>query len=92
MLLKRRVVITGLGAITPLGVGVEESWRSLCQGKSGVGAITSFDASSFRTRVAGEVKGFKPLDFIDRKLVRRGDGWDGHGGHREHREEPRTAG
>jgi 3-oxoacyl-[acyl-carrier-protein] synthase II len=71
--LKRRVVVTGMGAVTPLGVGVEASWRSLCQGKSGVGAITGFDASSFRTRVAGEVKGFNPLDFIDRKLVRRGD-------------------
>jgi len=71
--LKRRVVVTGLGAITPLGVGVEESWQSLCQGKSGVGVVTSFDASSFRTRIAAEVKGFNPLDFIDRKLVRRGD-------------------
>ena len=71
--MKRRVVVTGMGAITPLGVGVEAGWRSLCQGKSGVGAITGFDASSFRTRIAGEVKGFNPLDFIDRKLVRRGD-------------------
>jgi len=70
---KRRVVITGAGAVTPLGVGVEESWQALCQGKSGVSAITSFDASDFRTRIAGEVKGFNPLDFIDRKLVRRGD-------------------
>ena len=73
MLLKRRVVVTGMGAITPLGVGVGESWQSLCLGKSGVDAITSFDVSSFRTRIAGEVKGFNPLDFIDRKLVRRGD-------------------
>ena len=69
--MKRRVVVTGMGAITPLGVGVEAGWRSLCQGKSGVGAITGFDASSFRTRIAGEVKGFNPLDFIDRKLVSR---------------------
>ncbi len=73
MLIKRRVVITGVGAVTPLGVGVEKSWQSLCQGKSGVGVITGFDASDFRTRIAGEVNGFNPLDFIDRKLARRGD-------------------
>jgi 3-oxoacyl-[acyl-carrier-protein] synthase II len=71
--MKRRVVITGVGAITPLGVGVEESWQSLREGKSGVGLITSFDASDFRTRIAGEVRGFNPLDFISRKLVRRAD-------------------
>jgi len=71
--MKRRVVITGVGAITPLGVGVEESWRALCQGKSGIGAITRFDASDFRTRIAGEVNEFNPLDFMDRKLARRGD-------------------
>lgn len=71
--MKRRVVVTGMGAVTPLGIGVGKSWQSLCQGKSGVGVITHFDASDFRTRVAGEVKGFDPLDFIDKKLVRRGD-------------------
>jgi 3-oxoacyl-[acyl-carrier-protein] synthase II len=71
--MKRRVVITGVGAVTPLGIGVEKSWQALCQGKSGIGVITRFDASSFRTRIAGEVSGFNPLDFIDRKLVRRGD-------------------
>jgi 3-oxoacyl-[acyl-carrier-protein] synthase II len=71
--MKRRVVITGLGVVTPLGVGVEESWQALCQGKSGVGVVTGFDASDFRTRIAGEVKGFNPLDFIGRKLARRGD-------------------
>jgi len=71
--MKRRVVVTGLGAITPLGIGVEESWQSLCQGKSGIGMITRFDATDFKTRMAGEVNGFNPLDFIDRKLVRRGD-------------------
>lgn len=71
--MKRRIVVTGMGAVTPLGIGVEKSWQSLCQGKSGVGVITRFDASDFRTRIAGEVKGFNPSDFIDRKLVRRGD-------------------
>ena len=69
--MKRRVVITGLGAITPLGIGVDKSWQALCQGKSGIGAITRFDATDFRTRIAGEVKEFNPLDFMDRKLGRR---------------------
>ena len=69
--MKRRVVITGLGAITPLGIGVEKSWQALCQGKSGIGMITSFDATDYRTRIAGEVHGFNPLDFMDRKLTRR---------------------
>jgi 3-oxoacyl-[acyl-carrier-protein] synthase II len=71
--MKRRVVVTGTGMVTPLGIGTEASWRALCQGKSGVGPVTHFDASQFRTRIAGEVKGFNPHDFIDRKLVRRGD-------------------
>lgn len=71
--MKRRVVVTGLGAVTPLGVGVETSWQSLCQGKSGIGPITRFDAAGFRTRIAGEVKDFNPLDFMDRKSLRRGD-------------------
>ncbi len=69
--MKRRVVITGLGAITPLGIGTDKSWQSLCQGKSGVGMITRFDTTNFRTRIAGEVKEFNPLDFMDRKLGRR---------------------
>jgi 3-oxoacyl-[acyl-carrier-protein] synthase II len=71
--MKRRVVVTGLGMVTPLGVGTEASWQALCQGKSGVGSVTHFDAGEFRTRIAGEVKDFDPLDFIDRKLARRGD-------------------
>ncbi len=70
--MKRRVVVTGLGAITPLGIGVEASWQSLCQGRSGIGPVTRFDAADFRTRIAGEVNGFNPADFIPRKLVRRG--------------------
>lgn len=71
--MKRRVVVTGLGAITPLGIGVEKSWQSLCEGKSGIGVITRFDATDFGTRIAGEVNGFNPQDFMDRKLIRRGD-------------------
>jgi len=71
--MKRRVVVTGLGVITPLGVGVEKSWQSLCEGKSGIGMITRFNATGFGTRIAGEVNGFNPLDFMGRKLIRRGD-------------------
>jgi 3-oxoacyl-[acyl-carrier-protein] synthase II len=71
--MKRRVVVTGLGAITPLGVGVEKNWQSLCEGRSGIGPITRFDATNFRTRIAGEVNGFNPADFIPEKLARRGD-------------------
>jgi 3-oxoacyl-[acyl-carrier-protein] synthase II len=70
---RRRVVVTGMGAVTPLGIGVEKSWQSLCRGKSGVGEVSHFDARDFRTRVAGEVKGFNPADFVDKKLARRGD-------------------
>ncbi len=71
--MKRRVVVTGLGAITPLGIGAEASWQSLCEGRSGIGPVTRFDASGFRTRIAGEVGGFNPEDFMPRKLVRRSD-------------------
>ena len=69
--MKRRVVITGLGVITPLGIGVDKSWQSLCQGKSGIGMITRFDTNESRTRIAGEVNGFDPQDFMGRKLARR---------------------
>jgi len=71
--MKRRVVITGLGAVTPLGTGVERSWEALCQGKSGIGPITRFDAANFRTRIAGEVRDFEPADFMERKQIRRID-------------------
>ena len=70
---RRRVVVTGLGLVSPVGVGVEESWAALCAGKSGIGPITLFDASTFPTRIAGEVKGFDPAQFMDRKEVRRND-------------------
>jgi len=71
--MERRVVVTGVGAVTPLGIGVEQSWQSLCQGKSGIGMVTRFDATEFRTRIAGEVNGFDPLDFMDRRVARRSD-------------------
>ena len=69
----RRVVVTGLGTITPLGTGVEKSWQSLCRGTSGIDVITRFDAADFKTRIAGEVRDFNPADFLDNKLVRRND-------------------
>jgi len=69
----RRVVITGLGAITPLATGVEESWRKLCQGKSGVARITKFDPSGFKSQIAAEIKDFHPEDFLDKKKIRRTD-------------------
>lgn len=71
--LKRRVVITGLGAVTPLATGVEESWRKLCQGKSGVTRITKFDPSGFNVQIAAELKDFHPEDFLDKKKIRRTD-------------------
>jgi len=71
--MKRRVVVTGLGAISPLGIGVEESWRKAVSGESGIGPITKFDASGLPVRIAGEVKGFRPEEFMDKKLVSRVD-------------------
>lgn len=67
----RRVVITGVGLITPLGIGVKQSWEALCAGKSGIGEITRFDASGFPTRIAGEVKNFNPEDFLPKKDAKR---------------------
>ena len=70
---RRRVVVTGMGLVSPVGVGLEESWSALVAGKSGIGPITLFDASTFPTRIAGEVKGFEPEQFMDKKEVRRND-------------------
>ena len=69
----RRVVVTGLGMISPLGIGVEKSWQALIQGKSGVGQITKFDTQGFDTTIAAEVKDFVPENFIDKKEIRRMD-------------------
>ena len=64
---KRRVVVTGMGAITPLGNTLAESWEALCKGVSGIDAITHFDASAFPTRIAAEVKGFAPEQYVGKK-------------------------
>ncbi|MFP4419909.1 MAG: beta-ketoacyl-ACP synthase II [Desulfococcaceae bacterium] len=66
-----RVVITGVGLVTPLGVGVSETWEGLCAGKSGIGEITRFDATGYASRIAGEVKDFKAEDFIPKKEAKR---------------------
>ncbi len=68
---RRRVVVTGIGAITPLGRTVEEYWRSLVAGRSGVGYITQFDTSNYPTRIAAEVRDFDPLDYMEAKEARR---------------------
>ncbi len=65
-----RVVITGIGLITPNGIGTEASWRSMLAGEPGIGPITQFDASAFSSRIAGEVKGFEATQFIERKKVK----------------------
>jgi 3-oxoacyl-[acyl-carrier-protein] synthase II len=70
---RRRVVVTGLGLVSPVGIGVEESWSAILAGKSGIGPITLFDASTYPSRIAGEVKGFDPEQYMDRKEARRND-------------------
>jgi len=69
--LGRRVVITGIGLITPLGIGVSETWEGLCSGKSGIGEITRFDTTNFKTKIAGEVKNFHPEDYLPTKEAKR---------------------
>jgi 3-oxoacyl-[acyl-carrier-protein] synthase II len=70
---KKRAVVTGMGTVSPIGIGVEANWEALMSGRSGITHITKFDASGFKTQIAGEVKGFEPLDFIDKKSVKRMD-------------------
>jgi 3-oxoacyl-[acyl-carrier-protein] synthase II len=69
----RRVVVTGLGLITPLGTGVEKNWEALMAGRSGIGPITRFDISDYPTKIAGQVPDFDPLDWIEKKDVRKMD-------------------
>jgi 3-oxoacyl-[acyl-carrier-protein] synthase II len=72
-LLKRRVVVTGLGAVTPLGIGVEATWKALCEGRSGIRRITRFDVSSYDCQIAGEVRDFNPTDYIEKKDIKKMD-------------------
>jgi 3-oxoacyl-[acyl-carrier-protein] synthase II len=71
--LKKRVVVTGLGVITSIGIGAEKFWEALVAGKSGIGPITRFDASEYTTQIAGEVKDFDPVNYIDKKEAKRMD-------------------
>ncbi len=70
---KRRVVVTGVGLVSALGIGTQDTWRGLLAGNSGIGPITRFDASEFSVRIAGEIKGFDPLDFVPKKEVKKMD-------------------
>lgn len=71
--MNRRVVVTGVGLISPVGIGTQANWEALCNGVSGIGPITRFDASAFATRFAGEVKGFDPLQWIEKKELKKMD-------------------
>jgi len=70
---QERAVVTGIGLIGPCGIGIEETWSALLRGRSGIGPITLFDASSFPTRIAGEVKGWDPLRYLEKKKVKEID-------------------
>jgi len=69
--LSKRVVITGLGIVSPVGIGIQESWKALCEGRSGIGRITKFDPTPYETQIAGEVKGFKAEDWMSKKEAKR---------------------
>jgi 3-oxoacyl-[acyl-carrier-protein] synthase II len=69
----RRVVVTGLGLVTPLGTGVEKTWKAICAGESGIGRITRFDPTGYDAQIAGEVKDFDPAQFIEKKEIKKMD-------------------
>ncbi|HYK97916.1 MAG TPA: beta-ketoacyl-ACP synthase II, partial [Candidatus Acidoferrales bacterium] len=69
----RRVIVTGMGLVTPLGLDVASNWDALTHGKSGIGRITRFDPAPYETQIAGEVRGYEPTNYMDRKEVRRTD-------------------
>ena len=71
--MKKRVVITGMGAVTPIGNNIKEIWESLKNGKGGIRKITKFDASDYPVRIAGEVKDFMPEEYIDKKNLKKMD-------------------
>ncbi len=71
--MNRRVVVTGMGLITPVGIGIDNSWSAICGGKSGISEITRFDASAYQTRIAAEVKDFNAEDFIPKKEAKRNE-------------------
>ena len=71
-----RVVVTGMGLLTPVGNDVVSTWEALCQGKSGVGPITSYDTSQFRVHFGAEIKNFDPSLYMDRKTIRHTDPYE----------------
>ena len=71
--MRRRVVITGMGLVIPTGIGVNTAWKNVCEGKSGIGPLTRFDTHGFETRIAGEVKGFNPESYIEKKEIKKMD-------------------
>ena len=71
--MSRRVVVTGIGLVSSLGIGTKANWDALVSGTSGVGPITKFDASGYAAQIAAEVKGFDPLQFVDKKDVKKMD-------------------
>ncbi len=71
--MKRRVVITGMGIVSPLGIGLDDNWQAICQGKSGIGPITKFDTTEYPAKIAGEVKNFDPEQYIDKKDQKKMD-------------------
>jgi len=73
VILNRRVVVTGIGGVTPVGNSARESWEAICRGESGISHITRFDTSDFPARIAGEVKGFDPFLYIDKKEDKKMD-------------------
>jgi 3-oxoacyl-[acyl-carrier-protein] synthase II len=70
---RRRVAVTGIGVVSPLGVGAEATWKALVSGESGAGPVTRFDVSDFGTKIACEVKDFEPTDFMEQRDARRSD-------------------
>jgi 3-oxoacyl-[acyl-carrier-protein] synthase II len=69
----RRVVVTGVGLVSPLAIGTAENWQALVEGRSGVGPITRFDATDYPCRIAGEVRGFDPADYVEKKEIKKSD-------------------
>ena len=71
--MSRRVVVTGVGLVSPVAIGTQANWEALLAGKNGIGPITRFDTTGYSARIAGEVKGFDPLQFVDKKDVKKMD-------------------
>lgn len=71
--MRRRVVVTGMGLVIPIGIGVKTAWENVCAGKSGIGPLTRFHSEGFETRIAGEVKGFNPETYIEKKEIKKMD-------------------